>query len=81
MYCSAATPRTENGGVTERSPSSYLHVYHSKLKRSVLKKEIVTLYRPTLVAVWAQDQGRATAPTASVFGGAEGEPTPWLSLP
>ena len=63
---------TENGGVTDCSPFSYLHVYHSKFQRSVLKKEIVTLYRPTLVAVWVQDQGRATAPTASVFGGAAG---------
>ena len=67
MYGSAATPRTENEGVTECSPSSYLDVYHSKFQRSVLKKEIVTLYRPTLVAVWAQDQGRATAPTASIL--------------
>ena len=67
MYGSAATPRTENGVVTECAPSSYLLVYHSKFQRSVLKKEIVTLYRPTLVAVWAQDQGRTTAPTASIF--------------
>ena len=36
---------------------------HSKFQRSKLKKQIVTLHRPTLVAVWAQDQGRATVPT------------------
>ena len=80
MRADHVTLRAENGVVAECAPSSYLHVYHSKFQRSVLKKDIVTLYRPTVVAVWAQDQGRATAPTASIFvDGAEGEQTPWPS--
>ena len=35
----------------------YLILYHSKSQQSELEKEIVTLYRPTLVAVGPRTRG------------------------
>ena len=82
MYGSAATPRTENWGVTECSPSSIYYITRIPTKSAQERDCNVVQAHSRGRLGPGPGENNCTNATASIFvDGAEGEQTPWPSQP